>query len=113
MSQITNLKTGGSGGGGIMTIDGNIGAISGSTVHIVTANSTVIFDATSSNTLTLDFVAPVYNNNIIIGSPIPAITTAQYCIGIGINAMANISTATSSIAIGRNAMGLGDATDCV
>src|SRR5579864_7010500 len=97
--------------GGITTIDGNSGSVTGSTVSIVTSNSTVQF-AGSGTTLTQNFVGDAFNN-IIFGSPPPPTSAGGACVGIGINALSALTTGEFSIALGVNAMGIANASNCV
>lgn len=97
--------------GGIVTIDGNTGSVTGNPVTIETTNSTVIFSG-SGSTLTQNFIGDAFNN-IIFGSPPPPTTAGGACVGIGINALSALTTGEFSIALGVNAMGTANASNCV
>lgn len=124
MSQAGSLRGGGSGGSGVTTITGNTGgALSGSNINIVTANSTVLF-AGSGTTETLDFDI----TNLLLGSSGASLSGAFRNASVGSTALRDLvsggdnsalgdktmqqsTTIERSIAIGSSAMQAGNGTD--
>ena len=93
---------------GIVTIDGNSGSVTGSTVTFETANSTAIFSG-SSSTMKMDFAA---TNNLVLGTTLSSLTSGSYCVGIGYGALFGISSQTLSVAIGHASMNQGVGSYC-
>ena len=86
MSQITTYNTGGSGGSGIKTIDGDIGSVTGTTVSFnanagVTAGQTVSFSANSATQMILNLSDT--NANTILGSNTGSTVTGTSNTSIG------------------------------
>jgi len=124
MSQAGSLRSSGSGGSGVTTITGNTGgALSGSNINIVTANSTVVF-AGSGTTETLDFGL----TNLLIGSPGASLSGAFRNASVGSTALRDLvsgddnsafgdktmqqsTTIERSIAVGSSAMQAANGTD--
>lgn len=87
--------------GAVTTIDGNTGAATGSTITLVTANSTPIF-AASGSSVTLDF-SPA-NFNLALGSSLPSLSGGSSNVSLGHIANASISSGTTNIAVGTSAL---------
>jgi hypothetical protein len=88
-------------GGGITTIDGNSGSVTGSTVHITTGTSntqgTALFTG-SSATLTLTFTSTNGRENTGIGhNCITSPGTSDFLTGFGSGALQNATTGTNSV----------------
>lgn len=89
-----------SGGVGISTITGNSGgALSGSNISIVTANTNVTFVG-SSTTETLDFNT---TTNLAMGSTLPSLSGGVHNTSYGSGALVAISSSNSNTAIGYQA----------
>jgi hypothetical protein len=95
---ITIAATGG-GGGGISTIDGDSGSVTGSTVTFTglqTDGQTVEFSGSGS---TMSFIASDANGNTAIGQSITGVSTSTDSVAIGYQSAAS----SSSVSIGQGA----------
>lgn len=105
------LGTAGSAGAGIITLDGDSGAATGSTVTILAGNSTLVCGSTvkfvNSGSAALVLEVTDANDNVIIGLDAGnSSITAASCVGLGRFVFQDLTTGTYSTAIG---WGAGDA----
>ncbi len=85
---------------GISTITGNSGgALSGSNITIVTANSTAKV-AGASTTETIDFGI----DNLCLGDSMASLSSGVHNVGVGIGTLTALSTGNSNTAVGYNAL---------
>ena len=83
---------------GIVTIDGNSGSVTGSTVTIETANTTVKTSG-SGTTMTIDF-QPTSGGNLLLGAPGSSISSGFLNSGYGIHSLESISSAENNSGYG-------------
>jgi hypothetical protein len=108
MSQIYKPGSGGSGGGGIETIAGDIGSITGTNVTIFADNAsnqsgaTVLFD--NSGTVSTLKLSDVLSNLSLGQAAGPNTTNSSNSTAIGVGALGSVSESTDNTAVGFGAM---------
>lgn len=84
------------------TLTGNVGGPinpAGGNFNIITDNATVVFSG-SGSTLTQDFGL----TNLVLGSDLPALTTAVRNTGMGSDVLINVTSASDNAAFGSNCL---------
>jgi hypothetical protein len=92
---------------GIVTIDGNSGSATGSTVTIATSNSTIKTSG-SGATMTMNMQGDS-SSNILIGTS-GTISSGARNVTLGVNSGVGITQGTNNVAIGHSAMQAGTVT---
>tara|TARA_R110002126_G_scaffold63800_2_gene163645 strand:- start:4840 stop:6405 length:1566 start_codon:yes stop_codon:yes gene_type:complete len=86
---------------GVFTVTGNSGTATpvASNIDVITANATVQFVG-SGDTITQDFGL----NNLVLGSSLPALTTGDFSVGLGNEALASLTSGANNTAVGYQAL---------
>lgn len=98
-NKLDHTATGG-GGGGAGTITGNDGTPISQTANnwnLLTANTTVLFDGSGSTEM-LNFGV----SNLVLGNSMPAVTSGNANVGMGLHVFQSLTTGTQNTVIGRD-----------